>query len=370
MVTPPAWLEEHSALISFSGNKQDMANQADTHDVMPQQIRQLLYSQLISQSIQTFCELKLPDVLQANDQATSVATLAETTHTHPAALSRLLKALKQFGLVTENAAGFSLTSLGASLTTQAFASAQPSALLINGEMGQAWRGMATTIRTGESSFQRQYGTTLFEYFEAHPERRAIFDRSQDMGLDLEIPELLEHINLRNGETIVDIGGGSGHLLMHMLEKWPESRGILFDLPVATDIARQRLNACEKADYVEIVAGDFFKAVPGNGSFYLLSHVLHDWSDEDCHNILSTCRRSMPDNALLAVVDLVIDDAKSMQPNTTGAMMDLYMLSLFGITGGKERSESEFRTLIEQSGFVVEQVKRLPSGNGIIYAYPK
>ncbi|MCG3472305.1 hypothetical protein L7750_18580 [Xenorhabdus bovienii] len=347
-----------------------MAIPPETHDVMSQQIRQLLYSQLISQSIQTFCELKLPDVLQAAGQATPIALLAEKTHTHPAALLRLLKALKQFGLVSENAVGFALTPLGTSLTSQAFASAQPSALLISGEMGQAWRGMATTIRTGESSFQTQYGTTLFEYFEAHPDRRAIFDRSQDMGLDLEIPELLEYINLHNGETIVDIGGGSGHLLIHMLEKWPESRGILFDLPVATDIARQRLNACGKADFFEIVAGDFFEVLPGNGSVYLLSHVLHDWSNEDCQKILTTCRQSMPDNALLVVVDLIIDEGESAQPNTTGAMMDLYMLSLFGIVGGKERNESEFRTLIEHSRFVVEQVKRLPSGNGIIYAYTK
>lgn len=344
-----------------------MALPPETNDAMPQQIRQLLYSQLISQSIQTFCELNLPDVLQAAGQATPVKLLAEKTQTHPCALLRLLKALRQFGLVGETAGGFSLTPLGTSLTSDASASAQPSALLINGEMGQAWRGMATTIRTGESSFQMQYGTKLFEYFEAHPERRAIFDRSQDMGLDLEIPELLEYINLRNGETIVDVGGGSGHLLMHMLEKWPKSRGILFDLPVATEIAQQRLHACGKADCFEVVAGDFFKSLPDSGSVYLLSHVLHDWSDDDCQKILATCRQSMPDNALLAVVDLIIDDGESAQPNTTGAMMDLYMLSLFGIAGGKERNESEFRKLIERSGFVVEQVKRLPSGNGIIYA---
>jgi ubiquinone/menaquinone biosynthesis C-methylase UbiE len=263
-----------------------------------------------------------------------------------------------------------LTALGASLTHDAFASAQPSALLINAEMGQAWRGMAQTIRTGESSFKMQYGISLFEYFEQHPERRAIFDRSQDMGLDLEIPEILENINLHDGESIVDVGGGSGYLLMHMLDKWPESKGILFDLPVAAKIAQEHLHKSGKVGCFEIVAGDFFKSLPDNGSVYLLSHVLHDWGDEDCQAILATCRRSMPDNALLVVVDLVIDQGESAQPNPTGAMMDLYMLSLFGIAGGKERNEVEFRTLIEKSGFIVKQVKRLPSGNGIIFAYPK
>ncbi|WBF45729.1 methyltransferase [Serratia rubidaea] len=347
-----------------------MTTTPNTDDVMPQKIRQILYNQLISQSIQTFCELKLPDVLQQSAHSIPAAQLAQKTQTHPAALLRLLKALKQFSLVKENSEGFALTPLGASLTSDAFASAQFSAQLINGEMGQAWRGMASTIRTGASSFQEQYGTTLFEYFEAHPERRAIFDRSQDMGLDLEIPEILEYINLHDGETLVDIGGGSGHLLTHMLEKWPNSRGLLFDLPVATDIARQRLNQRGKTDRIEIIAGDFFQALPNNGSVYLLSHVLHDWSDEDCRKILATCRKNMPDNALLIVIDLIINDDEGAQANTTGAMMDLYMLSLFGVIGGKERNESEFRALIEPSGFTVEQVKRLPSGNGIIYAYPQ
>ncbi|MNQ92556.1 Carminomycin 4-O-methyltransferase [compost metagenome] len=150
----------------------------------------------------------------------------------------------------------------------------------------------------------------------------------------------------------------------------KSRGILFDLPTRTKITQQRLHACGKANCFEVVAGDFFKALPTNGSVYLLSHVLHDWSDDDCQKLLAVCRQSMPEKALLAVVDLTINEDESTQTNRTAAMMDLYMLSLFGIAGGKERNESEFRTLIERSGFVVEQVKQLPSGNGIIYAYPK
>ncbi|MFJ2692256.1 hypothetical protein [Pseudomonas sp. NPDC087336] len=47
-----------------------------------------------------------------------------------------------------------------------------------------------------------------------------------------------------------------------------------------------------------------------------------------------------------------------------------MLSLFGIAEDKERNEVEFRTLIENSSSIVKQVKRLPSGNGIIIAFPK
>ena len=347
-----------------------MARSPETDVAMPQQIRQLLYSQLISQSIQTFCELCLPDVLQAAGQPTSIVRLAEQTHTHISALTRLLKALKPIGLVNETDEGFYLTLLGASLTHDAFASAQPSALLINSEMGQAWRAMTHTIRTGESSFKMQYGMSLFEYFEKHPERRAVFDRSQNMGLDLEIPEILTNISLHNGERIVDVGGGSGHLLMHMLDKWPESKGTLFDLPVAAKIAQQHLRNHGKTGCFDIVAGSFFEILPGNGSIYLLSHVLHDWGDEDCQAILATCRKSMPDNAQLIVVDLLIDPSERTQLNATGAMMDLYMLSLFGVAGGKERSEAEFRALIENSGFIVKQVKYLPSGNGIIFAAPE
>ncbi len=335
---------------------------------MPLEARKLLYSQLISQSIQTFIVLGLPDVMDI--EAYDVATLAEKTNTHPAALLRLLRALAQFGVVVSESGGqFTLTPLGQSMTNKVQASVQPTALLINGEMGQSWRGLTETIRSGISGFETQYNATLFDYFEANPERRAIFDRSQDMGLDLEVPELLEYLDIQDGATIVDIGGGSGHLLMHMLEKWPKSQGVLFDLPVATEIAQQRLRELGKMGCYEIVSGDFFKALPENGSVYVLSHVLHDWSDEDCRKILATCRRSMPDNAVLIIIDLIAGDEVHSSQNSVAAIMDLYMLSLFGVSGGRERSEEDFRTLSADAGFVVEKVMCLPSGNGIIYAYP-
>ncbi|MDX7999384.1 methyltransferase domain-containing protein [Xenorhabdus sp. Reich] len=333
-----------------------------------QQIRQILYSQLISQAVQTFCVLNLPDLIDNSDS--SIELLAKQTQTHPAALMRLLRALVQFGLITNTDGKFALTLLGKSLTKQAVASAQPTALLLSEEVGQTWRGITETIRSGKSSFEEHYHTTLFKYLEAHPERRGIFDRSQDMGLDLEIPELLDYLDIGEAETILDIGGGSGHLLMQILKKWPNNQGILFDLPVATEIARKKLDEQGKTGLFQIIAGDFFKALPENASIYLLSHVLHDWSDADCSKILSTCHRSMPKNAILIIIDLLASDIEDTRSNKTAAMMDLYMLSLFGISGGKERTEKEFRELLEQANFTVNEISQLPSGNGIIHASPK
>lgn len=343
---------------------------AYNQELMSLRIRELLYSQLISQAIQTFCELDLPDQLPLTGKGISLKQLAKKTNTNPIALERLLNALKQFSLVEDRDGGFLLSSLGRTLMSNSFASAQYSALLVHGEMGVAWRGLSETIRSGESSFENHYGTSLFDYFEKNPTRRAIFDNSQNMGLDLEIPYLLANLELGNEETIVDVGGGSGHLLMHLLEKWPNSNGILVDLPIATEIAQKYLQELGKPDCFEVEVGDFFQSLPTKGTVYLLSHVLHDWSDEDCKKILATCRRCMPDSAQLVIVDLVIKDNVSQEADTTAAMMDLYMLSLFGTDGGRERRESEFRRLIEESGFMVEKIKTLPGGNGIIYAWPR
>ena len=347
-----------------------MANTVYEQELMSKKIRELLYSQLISQAIQTFCELGLPDQIPITGKGIGIDQLAKKTKTNPIALERLLRALKQFSLLEERDGGFLLSALGRSLISSAFASAQHSALLIHGEIGATWRGLSETIRSGESSFKNNYGIELFEYFEKKPSRRAIFDSSQNMGLDLEISNLLANLELGNDETIIDIGGGSGHLLLNILENWPNSNGILVDLPIATEIAQKYLKDQGKPDFFEIKIGDFFKSLPSNGSVYLLSHVLHDWSDENCKKILATCRRCMPNNAKLVVVDLVIRDNVDKVTDTTAAMMDLYMLSLFGTDGGKERSEDEFLNLIEDSGFLVEKIKNLPDGNGIIYAWPR
>lgn len=162
-------------------------------------------------------------------------------------------------------------------------------------------------------------------------------------------------------TVVDVGGSLGTLLGAILGASGSSRGILFDLPHVADEARAHLASLGLAERVECVGGDFFDEVPGGGDAYVLSQILHDWSDEQCVAILRSCRRAIADGGRLLVVELVIPDGD--EPSF-GKWLDLHMMVC---VTGKERTEAEFRALLAAAGFDLIRVVPTAAGPCVIEA---
>src|SRR5919201_2058743 len=100
------------------------------------------------------------------------------------------------------------------------------------------------------------------------------------------------VEWRNDETVVDVGGGNGSLLLELLKRQPGLRGIAFDLPETVR------DEAALGDRIEFVEGSFFERVP-EGDVYILSTILHDWDDERATAILRTIRdAARPDSRLL------------------------------------------------------------------------
>ena len=150
-------------------------------------------------------------------------------------------------------------------------------------------------------------------------------------------------------VLADIGGGNGSTLVGVLGRYPEMRGILFDLPGVVERARAEIEAAGLADRCEVVGGSFFEAVPGGADAYLLRHIIHDWDDEKAAAILRNVRRAMGEGARLLVVEGVIPPGN--EPSF-GKLLDLTMLV---IPGGLERTEEEYRRLYEAAGFRLTRI---------------
>jgi hypothetical protein len=138
------------------------------------------------------------------------------------------------------------------------------------------------------------------------------------------------------------------LLAAILEAHPRARGLLLDLPRVLPEARRRIVAAGLAERCEILAGDFFSSVP-RGDLYLLKAIVHDWGDERAAVILGNCRRSIADTGRLLLIEAPIPP-----PNTRSfhKFMDLNMLVM---TGGRERTESEYRELLKAAGFALARI---------------
>jgi hypothetical protein len=144
-------------------------------------------------------------------------------------------------------------------------------------------------------------------------------------------------------------------------------GIVFDVPAGLASADATLAAAGVADRCRLVAGDVFASVPAGADAYVLKQVLHDWDDERVAAILRNCRAAMRPGARLLVLERTVpelvgaDDARTL-------LLDVLMLVL---TGGRERTEREFRGLLEAAGFATATFSEPlePSGYRLIEAAP-
>ena len=163
------------------------------------------------------------------------------------------------------------------------------------------------------------------------------------GGQAERADKLAALEWREDETVVDVGGGTGRLLRDLLERHPGLRGIVFDLPEADR------DETVQGDRISFVSGSFFDQVP-EGDAYVLSKILHDWDDEPAAAILRTVRAAAPDKARLLILESVVPPGND--PDGV-KWLDLLMLVL---QRGRERTESDWRALLDSAGFRVDEIE--------------
>lgn len=296
-----------------------------------------------------------------------VDDLARETGTHPDALYRVLRALSAVGYFEEREGRrFALTRLSDCLRGDAPGSMRASVRYAGADwlMG-SWGDMLTTLRTGRTFYENTRGTDFFASFEREPARRETFDAAMTSMSAMAVPAIAAVCELAGVRSIADLGGGEGGLLAALLQKAPEARGTLFDMPAV--IAREPRGAlCERAVAARVsrVAGDFFAAVPEGHDLYVLKWILHDWSDLDAARILRAVRAAMPAGGRLLVVEMLVGAPNTFSP---AAVADVGMLNL---TGGRERTEAEFRALLEGSGFSLRRAIPTAAGYTVLEAAPR
>jgi len=293
----------------------------------------------------------------------SADELAGPTGTHAPSLYRLMRTLANLGILTEDPARrFALTPLGEALKTGAPGSARATVLTVASDWWfRGFSELAYSIQTGKSGFEKSLGMPIFDWLAKNPEDASLFSETMIGFHGAEPPAVAASYDFSSVGTIVDVGGASGNMLTTILGRNPRPRGILFDLPHVVRDAPALLEARGLADRVTIQGGSFFESVPEGGDAYLLSHIIHDWDEEQCLTILGNCRRAMRRDARLLIVEMVLPEGDTPHP---GKMLDLMIL--VG-PGGQERTEQEYGTLLQKAGFRLTRVVHTPSPVSVVEA---
>ncbi|MFI9740895.1 methyltransferase [Nocardia sp. NPDC052278] len=206
------------------------------------------------------------------------------------------------------------------------------------------------ITCGRTGPEIAHGAPLFELLKADRDAGASFDRLMTAQHGNEPAAVVSAVDLGWADWAVDVGGGTGALLTQMLSRYPRLAGTLLDQPAVIDRAREFLAHSDVSDRCTTVAGDFFHHVPPGADVYVLSHILHDWDDDDCLMILQACAAAMAQRSRLLIVEAILpDDDGAPHP---ARMLDLVMLA---VLAGRERTLSEYRRLLDGAGLSLQQV---------------
>jgi hypothetical protein len=325
------------------------------------QLIEMAMAHWVSQIVYVAAKLGLADRLANGPR--SAEDLAGPTGTHAPSLYRFMRSLANLGLLTESGSHqFALTPLGEALKTGAPGSARASILTIASDWWiRGFGELQYSIETGKSGFEKSLGMPIFDYLGRHPEDASLFSETMIGFHGAEPPAVAAAYDFSEAGTVVDVGGASGHLLTTILGRHRAPRGILFDLPHVVRDAPALIESRDLTDRITIDAGSFFERVPDGGDAYLLSHIIHDWSEEQCLTILGHCRRAMRPSGRVLIIEMVLPDGDTPHP---GKMLDLMML--VG-PGGRERTEREYNELLAKAGFRLTRVVPTASAVSIVEA---
>jgi SAM-dependent methyltransferase len=314
---------------------------------------QMAIGHYLSRALHLAAKLGIADLLK--DGPRHFADLAQSTATHGPSLNRALRLLASVGVLEEQEnARFGLTPLGECLRTDVPGSAHAMVMLFAGPRIQdAWKDLEYCVRTGEPAFRKRGITDPFSEAARDPEEAANFDTAMADLTRLIAMGVVAAYDFTPFGTLVDVGGGNGTLLIGILKANPRLRGVVFDRPDVAERARKQIAESDLGERCRAVGGDFFEAVPDGGDAYLLKHVIHDWSDERALAILKNCHRAMGPNARLLIVEGVYPRRIDQSLESRGAAAnDINMLVN---TGGRQRSEAEFRSLYEAAGIKLTRI---------------
>jgi hypothetical protein len=303
----------------------------------------------VSRCLQVVAELGIADLI--SDVPISVTELAQSTGSHPDALARVLSLLCAHGVFVRVDGRFCHTEASRFLRTDHPMSMRPFARMFG--IPVFWQSVIRldeSVATGHPMGEEVAPGGFWHYFEQHPDANEKFNRSMAAKARAVVPLVVAAYDFTKFPRIADVGGGQGHLLSAILDSSSLSRGILFDQPHVVDQATGAAN-----QRFELRGGNFFEDELPEADAYVLMEVIHDWDDPHAEKILHAVRRAAPPDAKLVLVEAMMPEQPIPCWTTT---LDVVMLNLLG---GRQRSMSEYETLLNRCGF--DQVQEIPVGAG-------
>jgi C-methyltransferase len=337
----------------------------DNEELHEMTVARLAVGGWFSRALAVAARLGIADILQ--EEPLPHTEIAERTGSNPDVLLRMMQVLVFCGVAQRDEHGaFEITPQFAQLRTDHPWSMRYTTMLFGETYDDAFSGLLHTVQTGKSGFNEVFGVSLYEHLENDPEAARVFDLAMFELAKPVAATLLRRYDFSEVNTVVDVGGGGGAMLVGILAENPHLKGIVADRETTcvrgtADLAASAHSAL--SDRISFVPSDFFEEVPAGGDRYILKNVLHDWTFESGQKILSTIGRAMTRTQQDGDVVPRLLVLEPLITNDFDATRELFQMvaceeGMFG------QDVEGMRDLLDKAGFDVLSVDRLPTGHSV------
>jgi hypothetical protein len=213
---------------------------------------------------------------------------------------------------------------------------------------ETYKDMMPTLKDGRTAIEHIYKKPPFEAIFQFDDIAREFNNAMTAMSAAVMPAVLETYDFGGIGTLADIAGGHGFVLTSILQKYPQMKGILFDLDHVVKGAQPRIEQMGLTNRCTTVSGDFFKEVPPADG-YVMKHIIHDWDDEKAVTILRNCAKHLKPKGKVILIEAVI------HPGNEPHFAKLVDVEMFMMPGGRERTEVEFRDLFTKAGLRLTRI---------------
>jgi predicted transcriptional regulator len=282
------------------------------------------------------------------DQELDTDTVAHSLNIDHSLFLRVAKGLEKIGLCKVKGSKIKLTKMGRLMEPSPDKKFHHKVLVAVTQWLPSWNMLDYSVKKKLPAFSYINELDPWAFRKKHPTEQLHFNAWLSQETAQHAKSIALKIKMPPKSFIVDIAGGDGTLLSHILNRYKKAKGMLFELPHV--IKNNNLGNNKSMEYH---SGDFFKPVDIFGDIFLLKSVLHDWSDGNCIKILRNIRHAMHDKSKLFIIERLLND-----DHKETIMLDLRMLS---VTGGQERDIKDFSRLTQSAGLSIQSKTKTASG---------
>jgi len=291
----------------------------------------------------------------------SADELATSVGAHAGALYRIMRLLASQGIFHEHEGRrFSQTPMSETLRSDHPTRTRAAVRMVG--MPSIHSGVGridASLATGGTGWEAAHGEPIFDWLSRHPAEASLFNDSMIGIHGGEQPATADAYPFAG--TVVDVGGGSGNMIVNVLRQHPEARGVTYDMPHVVAEAQRRFEAEGLTGRARVEGGSFFDGVPAGGDLYILLHIIHDWDEARCVQILKHCAAAKAAGGKVLIVEMVVTPPNVPHP---AKMLDLVMLT---VPGGRERTPDEYRELLAKAGLRLTRIIPTASPVSVIEA---